>query len=56
MLSVYSRVLKGRASLDDVIKAKCYYCANLHDVLNVYECRVFTCPLHAYRPQPKGGK
>ena len=50
---IISRALAGTSSPRQAIKAKCLACCNC-DRSEVHHCRVFTCPLHAYRPFQEG--
>lgn len=51
--NVYKRALEGLATPKNVIRAKCNECCGFEDVpKRIWECRVFTCPLWAYRQQP----
>jgi hypothetical protein len=50
---VISRAFAGSGSPRNAIKAKCMACSN-YQREEITECRVFTCPLHPWRPfQPK---
>jgi hypothetical protein len=50
---VISRALAGAGSPRGAIKAKCLHCSNWQRD-EITHCRVFTCPLHPWRPfQPK---
>jgi hypothetical protein len=46
---VVKRAFAGSGSPRNAIKAKCLACSNW-DRQEITECRVFTCPLHVWRP------
>lgn len=50
------RAFSGQASKRDAIKANCLCCTH-YDRAEIRECRVYRCPLWAYRPyQPGAGE
>ena len=47
--NLFKKVLSGKASMRAVIKAKCLDCCTF-SLEEVYQCRVFRCPIWKYRP------